>query len=137
MPTQNQIDLFDSVIESGVTDIETILRCGNFIFYDDRKIFELSLEVLDENKLIRYVKTACGSRSFCLVKDSNEKNYLCFQKYCSCRSFVDLVKKNNRFNFNNEIFSVEICKHLLAIKIAKALNLLEVEVRMKYIFFLI
>lgn len=47
---------------------------------------------------------------------SKDREYLCLRQYCSCRSYSQMARNEGR---------KVLCKHLLAVKIARAMNLLD------------
>lgn len=99
---------------------ETVLKQVTFILYDQQPLVENSLDLLDdETKRITRIKSASTSRVFWKVpsqsfRGSNQKDYICTEKFCPCKSYRDLAKLGR-----HDV----LCKHLIAIRIGTALQL--------------
>jgi predicted nucleic acid-binding Zn finger protein len=102
---------------------------------DQEKILDAALEIFDNNSVhddksltrslpvIEYTCDLAGEtsegerrRSFYKVIGSKDREYLCLRQYCSCRSYSQMARNEGR---------KVLCKHLLAVKIARAMNLLD------------
>lgn len=99
---------------------EAILKQIGFILWDHQPLVENCLELFDdETKRIRRIKSASTTRFFWKVpsqsfRGAQKKDYVCTEKFCSCRSFLELAKSTK-----SEI----LCKHLLAIRMGTALGM--------------
>mmetsp|Transcript_71722 Transcript_71722/g.140887 ORF Transcript_71722/g.140887 Transcript_71722/m.140887 type:complete len:156 (-) Transcript_71722:358-825(-) len=102
------------------TDIE-ILKGLSFILFDHRKLLESAVEMLGDDGqstgVKEYVSNSCG-RKFWKVRGSQDREYTCLRSFCSCQSYLIQTKQAT---------TDVICKHLLAIKIADMMGLVEKE----------
>lgn len=107
----------------GPVEKEVVLKAFHFILHDQAKLIEHSLEIIDQSdesiKPVQQYQHEQSGRKFWKVRGSRENEYLCLSRYCSCPSFVNLVKAA-------ELDKVILCKHLLAIQLAKALRMEQV-----------
>lgn len=98
-----------------------ILKSVSFILHDNRKLLEAASEILGEDQhsggVKMFVSTSCGRKCW-KIRGSHDKDYTCLTSYCSCPSFFLQSKQ-----CDGRVY----CKHLLAIKLATMLNLVEVE----------
>ena len=99
---------------------ETVLKQVTFILFDQQPLVENCLDLLDdETKRITRIKSASTSRVFWKVpsqssRGSNQKDYICTEKFCPCKSYRDLARLGR-----HDV----LCKHLIAIRIGTALQL--------------
>jgi predicted nucleic acid-binding Zn finger protein len=118
----NMVNLFLKEVTNRPHDTkESIIKQVDFILYDQSHLIENCLEILDDHsKQIKRIKSANTIRCFWKVpshafKGAYQKDYTCTEKYCTCKSFTELAKISRQ--------SV-LCKHLLAVRIGTALNLI-------------
>lgn len=117
MVSETQIKLIQNLIEttsSGDVDESNLLKSLNFILYDNHRILESALDIVDDtdNKIIKYQSNS-SLRCFFKVNGSQGNQYLCFEKFCPCQSFLQQAKQTPENIY---------CKHILSIKIASLLN---------------
>ena len=114
--SETQIKLIQNLIENKSTDNNNnesnILKSLNFILYDNHKILDSALDLMDDtdnnnNKIIKY-KSSSSSRVFWKVNGSQGNQYLCFEKFCPCQSFLQQARQTSENIY---------CKHILSIKI--------------------
>ena len=93
----------------------------SFILFDHRKLLESAVEMLGDDGqstgVKEYVSNSCG-RKFWKVRGSQDREYTCLRSFCSCQSYLIQTKQAT---------TDVICKHLLAIKIADMMGLVEKE----------
>jgi hypothetical protein len=122
--TELQVEMMNSFLrmaneKSIEPSKESILNQISFILWDHPQLIDNCLGLLDdETKKIRRIKSATSTRVFWKVpsqsfRGSNQKDYTCTEKFCSCKSFFELAK-TTRCDI--------LCKHLVAIRIGTALN---------------
>jgi predicted nucleic acid-binding Zn finger protein len=110
---------------------ETVLSQINFILNDQPHIIENCLDLLDDpTKQIKLIKSATTSRRFWKVpshsfRGAYQKDYICTEKFCPCKSYFELAKITR-----DEI----LCKHLMAIRIGTALNVINEQVVIDSVF---
>lgn len=96
-----------------------------FIFLNDsRKLLEDSVEIAEGSSgdfpIVRMFRSKSSARSFSRVRGSRPGvEYFCLDKFCSCPNFIQQAKATR---------GSVICKHLLAIKIGRALHKIEEKV---------
>jgi predicted nucleic acid-binding Zn finger protein len=97
-----------------ITDnVEEMFRALNFILCDERKLLEAAVEVLDSLQYIEQFSSGSSTgRHFWKVSGSKGNEYLCLQKFCTCRRYLELEKNDNTSE------DTIVCKHLVAIQIA-------------------
>lgn len=99
---------------------ETVLQQVAFILFDQQPLVENCLDLLDdESKRITRIKSASTSRVFWKVpsqsfRGANQRDYTCTEKFCPCKSYRESAK-----SVRHDV----LCKHLIAIRIGTALNL--------------
>lgn len=120
----------------------------------ERKVLEASVELLEKDgstgnsggqyrsgAVIHEYIHATSKRKVWKVAGSSSKgsSYLCFRHYCSCPSYAQVTQKSHattvvstfspstgmRGSVNGGIDTHVLCKHLLAIRLAKCLNMVE------------
>lgn len=104
------------------------LRWFYYILPDHEKLLEAAVEILDRglsqeigghshSSPVQEYYLSSNSRCFWKVAGSSRnREYLCLKNYCSCKSFCHIARgPSNRI----------ICKHLLAVKIARVIGLAE------------
>ena len=112
MVSKIQIDLIqnlsDSVSSTTTVDESNILKSLNFILYDNHKILESAMDIVDDidNKIIKY-KSNSSSRHFWKVNGSQGNQYICFEKFCPCQSFLQQARQTTENVY---------CKHILRFK---------------------
>lgn len=112
-----QWSLLCSLVEEAKDDTEEAFRALNFIMCDERKLLEAAVDVLDSLQYIeKFSSSSSSGRHFWKVAGSKGNEYLCLQKFCSCRRYLELEKNESVMNTNSD--NVIVCKHLVAIKIA-------------------
>ena len=82
-------------------------------FYDDTKLMESALEILDKTNQIIEFRGSCKYRKIWKIIGSKDKSYYCLYNFCPCQSYENNNKSSSK---------VVLCKHLLAIRIALALR---------------
>lgn len=125
---RTHLAMLDSVVEdarrsqhanSETATLQSIL----FLLHEQPKLLELSLEALDnskENFVKEYTNpTIRGERRMWRVKASSQEiSYLCFESFCSCPSFIKSLRGISEFSTEYQA----ICKHLIAVRLARALK---------------
>jgi predicted nucleic acid-binding Zn finger protein len=134
MLTEHQIQLIDILCRNvtghtrqdgttGEYDEKLFLKSLAFILNGNRKLLEDSVDIVDDKSefpMIRIYKSINSARSFSKVRGSRPgTEYVCLDSFCSCPSFNQQAKS---------VRGAVICKHLLAIKVARALNKIEEKV---------
>jgi SWIM zinc finger len=110
-----------SIEESNERSKESVLHQISFILWDHDHLLSNCLELLDDDRTeIRRIKSATTSRVFWKVpsqsfRGAQQRDYTCTEKFCSCRSFSEMARTTT-----SEI----LCKHLLAVRIGTALNMI-------------
>lgn len=98
-----------------------VIKGVNFILHDNRKLLESSVEILGEDAhnsgVKQYISCSCGRKCW-KVQGSHDHEYICLSNYCSCPSFL----------LQNKTAEKNICKHLLAIKLATMMGTVECEI---------
>ena len=110
-----------------------LLQAIHFIMHDQLMLVESSIDVLDNvhhGHPIRKIISASSGREFWKVSSTFPSNrshgtfaknhYVCTSTYCSCKSFAEQAK----VFYDDGV----LCKHLLAVRIGTALNLIVDEV---------
>lgn len=135
MITNEQFDLLDVLAENEYKDIDDVLRSFYFILEDHKDKLQAAVEVINESESGIIVGRGTGgrkraviheyvhdesSRNFWKVLGSKDNEYLCFKSYCTCPSFQQTVKSVIPDSSNRLI-----CKHLIALRLARALKLVE------------
>jgi len=124
MLAEIQLDLIDGLCQQHSqktgTEID-VLKSVSFILHDNRKLLESAVEILGEEPpatgVKQFVSSSCG-RMCWKVRGSQDREYTCLANYCSCPSFFQQSKQAD-----GKIY----CKHLLAIKLATILHMIETE----------
>ena len=114
MITETQIKLIQQLLNSRLESCDSfddsyILRNLNFVLYDNPKLLDASIDIIDnlDNKIIKY-KSITSSREFWKVNGSHGNQYLCFENFCPCQSFLQQSKSATGQTY---------CKHILSIKL--------------------
>jgi predicted nucleic acid-binding Zn finger protein len=119
---------------------------------NERKVLEASVELLEKDggggstssssgqyhrAVIQEFKHATSKRTVWKVGASSSRgsSYLCFRHYCSCPSYAQVAQKSQATTdastssgvgaISGGVDTHVMCKHLLAIRIAKCLNMVE------------
>lgn len=99
------------------------LKSLAFILDGNRKLLEDSVDIVDDKSdfpMIRTFTSISSARWFSKVRGSRPgSEYVCLDSFCSCPNFKQQAKS---------VKGAVICKHLLAIKIGRALNKVEEKV---------
>ena len=111
MNQEMQICLLDA-ISSCCCDPESSFGLLSHILCNDRKLCESAFEVLDSIQYITKYSSKSFGRTIWIVPGSRGIDYICLQRYCSCRRFLELSK----LSIHND--QSVLCKHLVAIKLA-------------------
>eukprot|EP01031_Cornospumella_fuschlensis_P027039 gene27039-32672_t len=121
-----QFRLLDTLIagpDCPSVETDDVISAASFILYDQDKLVDASLDLLDHGDAVREVRHAESGRKYWRVSDRRtehqEKTYICLEKYCSCSYFTAYVKSYINHDENQKIV---ICKHLLAVRLARALR---------------
>lgn len=103
---------------SSRVETEIVLSTVWSILRDQPKLIEHALNILDKDPKSCAVKrfTDAFSRHFYTVRGEEDDESICFENFCSCPSFAQLSSGHEM---------KIMCKHLLAIRIARALNSVE------------
>ncbi len=106
--------------EISSTEVDNRLKQIHFILHDQMKLLEASMELLDHErkKPVQEIIHDNSQRHFWKVLGSKDNEYLCFEKFCTCQSYQQLLKSS----YDDQPI---LCKHLLSIRIAKILGLVE------------
>ena len=101
-------------------DVDDALRQVHFVLEDQMKLVEASLELLDHERktTVQMIEEESGERYFWRVQGSKDQDYLCLARHCSCQSFQQLLKQSTEAQ-------PILCKHLLAIKLARILGMVD------------
>jgi predicted nucleic acid-binding Zn finger protein len=105
----------EDAASSGV-ETEIVLSTVWSILRDQPKLIEHALSILDKDPKASVVKrfTDASNRHFYTVRgEEEEEENICFENFCSCPSFAQLSSGHEM---------KIMCKHLLATRIARALN---------------
>jgi predicted nucleic acid-binding Zn finger protein len=120
MPSEQQVSLINLLcinnVENFPIEEDAVLKRFGFVLYDNIKLLESSLDILDGDKdsIVRY-KNEISGRVVWKVRGSQGKEYTCMNNFCSCPSFLNQVR-------HDPLSSSTICKHILGIKLGTALN---------------
>jgi predicted nucleic acid-binding Zn finger protein len=105
--------------------LDEILKSVYYILENQSKLIESALDLLDSGessgkRIIQYRDTS-SCRTFWKLNHrySKDKDYFCLSNYCNCSSFSQLARGSSNSS------GTLLCKHLLAVKIAVALDYLE------------
>ena len=97
---------------SGAIDAESLIKVVNFAVSDAKQV-EAALDIVESvPRRITLVRGAASTRTLWRVAGHADNTYTCLRNYCSCKSFVETNKNRSE---------LELCKHLLAVRIAQAL----------------
>lgn len=100
------------------SNVEDTFRALNFILCDEKKLLEAAVDVLDSLQYIeKFTSGSLSGRHFWKVSGSKGNEYLCLQKFCTCRRYLEL-EKNESHQSNSDETDLIVCKHLVAIQIA-------------------
>lgn len=119
MPSEQQVNLINLLCndaEFSSFDEESVLKRFGFILYDNMKLLESALDILDgdSDSIVKFKNDASG-RIVWKVRGSQGKEYSCLKNYCSCPSYLNQVR-------HDPLSSSNICKHIIGVKIGTALN---------------
>jgi predicted nucleic acid-binding Zn finger protein len=123
MITDAQLDLLDLL--GAKYDVQRapegeILKSLDFVLFDNRKLLESAVEMIGEDGkqgIKQFSSISCGRKCW-KVRGSHDREYTCLSSFCSCPSYLMQSKQAS---------GRVLCKHLLAIKIAGMLGLVEKE----------
>ncbi len=118
-----QMEHMNSLLDAEmVYEPDELLRACRFFLYDQIKVLESAVEIVDgpyvsERNVskIRCIRSRSSSRSFWIVPGSRGAEYTCTSCGCTCQNFLELSKSAG---VNVEV----MCKHLIAIRLATALD---------------
>ena len=97
---------------------EDVLRYVDAILCNNQALVDKALQLLDHpENTVRLIRSTPSNRQFYCVRGSRSQSYICFDHYCSCRSFFEQARKTEERL---------LCKHLLAIVLAHGLHKVEV-----------
>ncbi len=119
MTTKIQVELIDLVCEqhtvSQSVDEDSVLKQFGFILFDNLKLLESALDILDNDNdsIVKYTVDV-SNRIVWKVKGSQGKEYTCLDSFCSCPSFLQQVRQDPS--------GCIMCKHLLGVKLATCLK---------------
>lgn len=101
-------------------DSDAVLRAFYFALHDQAKLLEHAMDTIDvdsgRTKAVREIKESGSGRKCWKVRGSQGNEYLCLDQYCSCPSFMQLCRGHEMR---------VVCKHMVAVRLAKALHLVE------------
>eukprot|EP01084_Bolivina_argentea_P224913 380199_1 len=104
--------------------LKQIMKVMCEIFNDDRQLISNAADVLDKCHIVCCRGNPSG-REVCLVQKRGGRGnpYVCLvgNRYCSCRNFFDRAKRAKQG-------STVLCKHLVAVRLAPLLGLMESDV---------
>ena len=114
----------DSLLDADtVYDREELLRMCRFYLYDQLKVLESAVDIVDGpfvsggvTSKVRCCHSHSGARSFWMVPGSRGAEYTCVSGGCTCQSYLEMSKSAG---VNVEV----MCKHLIAIRLATALDM--------------
>mmetsp|Transcript_34678 Transcript_34678/g.35371 ORF Transcript_34678/g.35371 Transcript_34678/m.35371 type:complete len:152 (+) Transcript_34678:51-506(+) len=125
MPTETEKLLLEGIIKKFTSlpnshpDFKSdFLRCCVFSFNEGMPTLESVIDVL-ESGMVREITCRTSGRSIWKVYGSKGVEYICLSSYCPCRSFYEQARSSSVYL---------VCKHLLAIQLAKPLGRLTVQV---------
>ena len=118
----------EAVVVDEASAREHVFRAVQFMLHDHSQLVESGIDVLgNETQPIRRVVSASSGRAFWKVPSTNTSHnqhsrgggdYVCTLTYCSCKSFSDQAKALSADQYI-------LCKHLLAVRMGTALNVIE------------
>ena len=118
-----QVSLLKILKDNKFSAGEDVFRVAAFILRDERKLLEAAVEVLDQDKQpIRRLQSGSCTRHFWIVNGSKGSKYICFEDFCPCRSFEENSMRAAPVNTVPSTTSTALCKHLVAIAIAEAIQ---------------
>jgi predicted nucleic acid-binding Zn finger protein len=94
-----------------------------FFYYllPNQDLIEKSLEILDGTtdhyKTVVEFEDSLTKRKYWKVVRARDREYLCLHNFCSCPAFSQIAKTTTEGKV--------LCKHLLAVKLGMALNMVE------------
>jgi len=109
---------------------DDVLKIARFYLWDQIKVMESALEVLDGDSRIRcfesrtadgtIVEEKCRRRCFWRVPSSGDREpYTCTLGGCDCPRYVELAR-------NADVEHEPMCKHIVAVYLGTALGMVEV-----------
>jgi len=109
---------------------DAVLKVARFALWDHPKLVDSAVDLLDSIRAnettIRCYVSVCGAsvRRKCWRVPGSDKGteYTCLLHYCPCPTYTDMAKHVSGGS------STAMCKHLVAIRIASALALVQVSV---------
>ena len=111
MPTASQLSIIKSLSDQYLSthmlttnqneSIDELLKSFIFVFHDNLKLLESSLDILDKN-MITEIKCDTSGRRYWKVPSSQGSEYLCLAKYCPCKSYFEKFR-HHQFQNENEI----------------------------------
>lgn len=126
--SHSQLELLDALLYGHPSSKENVLKKVSFILHDQLNLIESSLDLLDECSFITRVVCRSSGRMFWKVPSSQQRNrsvsgdkdYLCLEAFCPCRSFGEQAR-------TLPTTMPIMCKHLLAVRIATACSMVKSE----------
>lgn len=95
-------------------DVETVFKVFAFLLSDSKSLLERATCLVDDQEIVA-VRTSEQSRKFWLIKSSTSmKKYRLLERFCPCRYYFDQFRRCGSEN--------AICKHLLAVLMARSLG---------------
>ena len=127
MISASQVEYMDSLLDAEtVYDREELLRMCRFYLYDQLKVLESAVDIVDSPFVsgtgasvvskVRCYRSQSSARSFWIVPGSRGAEYTCVSGGCTCQSYLEMSKSAG---VNIEV----MCKHLIAIRLATALDM--------------
>jgi predicted nucleic acid-binding Zn finger protein len=117
MPSEQQVSLINILCKNTENlEADVVLKRFGFVLYDNIKLLESSLDILDgDNESIIKYKNDSSGRIVWKVRGSQGREYTCLNNFCSCPSYLNQVR-------HDPLSSSTICKHILGIKLGTALS---------------
>lgn len=99
---------------------ENILKSFSFLMGDYRSLFERAVCMVDDIEIVQIQSRTTG-RHFWLLKSSNSmKKYRVLEQFCPCRYYFDQFQRGGKES--------AMCKHIMAVLLAKSLRKAKVRV---------
>ena len=127
MPSDLQYDLLEELSQqqkekdsSLHQSEEELLKALHFIFYDNLKIIDIALDIVDRGNITCIQSNSCDRCFWRVCSAPNADEYTVFQSYCACRSYAEQCK--HAVTGASAATSTVMCKHMLAVRLAVLLN---------------